>query len=152
MIKQPYGTTIFCDDIRQEISGKHTLVGCYMNEMNFNGPAPGMLPVFSAYVKVVIPISIEFSKIKFLITKEEGAEVTEILSQEIDINEKPIPSEAEEEVEKNEERVYVLNAPFRWTNFTMNTPGQIKVRVYLDDEVEIKAGTLKVNFDKGEAA
>ncbi|MFM9862463.1 MAG: DUF6941 family protein [Micropepsaceae bacterium] len=25
----PYGTTIFCDDIREEVGGKHTFVGCY---------------------------------------------------------------------------------------------------------------------------
>lgn len=40
----PYGYTIFCDDIRNEIDGKVTLVGIYAADMIFNVPLPVIVP------------------------------------------------------------------------------------------------------------
>lgn len=40
----PAADSTFCDDIRQEVGGKSTLVGVYGNEMVFQGPLPAWLP------------------------------------------------------------------------------------------------------------
>src|SRR5215469_71646 len=40
----PTGHTVFCDDIRYEVSGKITLVGVYAGEMGFVGEFPVTLP------------------------------------------------------------------------------------------------------------
>jgi hypothetical protein len=40
----PFGYTIFCDDIRQEVAGKSTLVGVYGPEMTVFGTLPTHLP------------------------------------------------------------------------------------------------------------
>jgi hypothetical protein len=40
----PFGYTTFCDDIRQEVAGKSTLVGVYGPEMTVFGTLPTNLP------------------------------------------------------------------------------------------------------------
>ena len=42
--ERPWGFSIFCDDLRQEVDGKRTLVGTYMGEMNIYGTLPALLP------------------------------------------------------------------------------------------------------------
>lgn len=39
-----WGTTIFCDDIRQEVGGKLSYMGVYMSEMVIHAPFPATLP------------------------------------------------------------------------------------------------------------
>src|ERR1700732_4431798 len=42
-----FGTTIFCDDIRQEIGGKITFIGSYGTEMVVQGVFPAVLAKFA---------------------------------------------------------------------------------------------------------
>ena len=46
----PCGYTVFCDDIRQEVSGKHSLIGAYTGVLLINGTFPFTLPKFAMYV------------------------------------------------------------------------------------------------------
>ena len=39
-----FGLTIFCDDIRSEIDGKISLIGCYTGRMMIGGEFPVILP------------------------------------------------------------------------------------------------------------
>lgn len=56
---------IFCDDIRQEMSGKLIFVGVYHDQMFFNGPAPWLHPMFHMHIVVrmetqrPVPVNIE---------------------------------------------------------------------------------------------
>lgn len=50
--KPPFGYTVFCDDIREESSGKVTLVGSYSGSMIVNGQTPLMIPMLCAQVAV----------------------------------------------------------------------------------------------------
>lgn len=50
--KPPFGYTVFCDDIREESSGKVTLVGSYSGSMIVNGQVPLMIPMLCAQVAV----------------------------------------------------------------------------------------------------
>ena len=147
MNNEPYGTTVFCDDIRHEINGKLTLVGCYSGEMNFNGPPPGLLPSFGALVNIRVPVTMPFKVIKLRVLKEEGQEVSEILAAEVkaeearidDVNDAP-------KREELEQKVISLTFPCQWSPLSMNSAGFIKVRAYLDGDREIRLGALKVNF------
>jgi hypothetical protein len=47
---QPWGTTIFCEDIRAEIGGKITLVGIYLDELTSQSPFPVVLPKFAFWI------------------------------------------------------------------------------------------------------
>jgi len=40
----PFGYTVFCDDIRNEIGGKTTLVGVYAGDLVLQSPLPASIP------------------------------------------------------------------------------------------------------------
>lgn len=46
-----YGHTIFCDDIRQEASGKVTFIGTYTDHMVVHGDFPLLLPKFGLWIQ-----------------------------------------------------------------------------------------------------
>ncbi|UOA32555.1 hypothetical protein DSM110093_02355 [Sulfitobacter sp. DSM 110093] len=147
MTVEPYGTTIFCDDIRHEINGKLTLVGCYSSEMNFNGPPPGLLPSFAALVNIRIPTALPFKSLKLRVLKEEGDEVSEILAAEVEAEEEKIEDIVGGSQEgEPEERLISMTFPCHWSPLPMANTGFIKVRAYLDGGKEIRLGALKINF------
>jgi hypothetical protein len=41
-----YGYTIFCDDMRQEVGGKNSFIGCYNSIIFIHTPFPASLPKF----------------------------------------------------------------------------------------------------------
>jgi hypothetical protein len=43
-MSEPYGYTIFCDDIREEVGGKITYVGTYQKDLILNVAFPAVLP------------------------------------------------------------------------------------------------------------
>lgn len=46
-----YGYSIFCDDIRQEATGKITFVGVYTNHMVVHGSFPFLLPKLGVWIQ-----------------------------------------------------------------------------------------------------
>lgn len=52
----------FCDDIRHEIGGKMTLVGCYAGEMIIN-ELPAVLPKLCAQITVFTPFDRPFERL-----------------------------------------------------------------------------------------
>lgn len=62
---------LFCDDIREEKAGTHTLVGIYND--NVGVPTiPGGLPKLGIYVRVTFPIDIKPSEMKILFIPPVG--------------------------------------------------------------------------------
>ena len=49
----PYGYTIFCDDIRDEVGGKTSFIGTYRGVMRIHGDLPITLPKFCIYAVFV---------------------------------------------------------------------------------------------------
>lgn len=148
MNTEPYGITTFCDDIRHEINGKLTLVGCYASSLKFNGPPPGTLPTLAALINLRVPTNIQFEKISLRVTKTEGDEETTILEAEIENPEEhnepvsaPIADGKEEEG-----KVLLMAFPCQWSPMQFSKSGQLKVRAYLDDDHEIRLGALSVMF------
>jgi hypothetical protein len=45
-VPDAYGYTIFCDDIRHEIDGKISFIGCYTGVLNIHSNFPAKLPKF----------------------------------------------------------------------------------------------------------
>jgi len=146
---EPYGTTLFCDDIRHEVNGKMTLVGCYSSELNFNGPQPGVLPTFAALVNIRIPVSAEFNSIKLSVLKEEGDETTEIFGADIEVTKKEKSKALQDlSTESTEEKILSMTVPLQWSPLPVKESGFIKVRAYLDGGKEIRLGALTVKFPK----
>jgi hypothetical protein len=52
---EPIGFAIFCDDIRDEVSGKISLIGIYHSLMVIHGPFPATLPKFGFFIEILEP-------------------------------------------------------------------------------------------------
>ncbi len=142
-MKQPFGLTTFCDDIRHEINGKMTLIGCYGAELIFTANAPENLPTFAALINIRIPTNYNAEKIRIYVIKEEEEEITEILNTEISL-------EKTEELEtKDQKNVEVMNAlilPCMWSPMPFKGNGFVKVRAVFDEKKEVKLGALRILF------
>lgn len=149
MSKDAYGITIFCDDIRTEDNGKFMLIGCYLAEMNFSGPPPGVLPVFCALVNVHIPIEEKFDNFAIKVTKKDADGVVELFSDTQSIPKEVFESArmADELSDQDDsEKILSLAMPVKWSPLVFNGPCSVRVRLMLSSGQEIKAGSLKINF------
>lgn len=147
MNTEPYGITTFCDNIRHEINGKLTLVGCYASSLNFEGPPPGVLPTFAALINLRVPAQIKFEKISLIVTKVEGDDETTVLKTDIEIaEEKDLPPMEEVVGNKEDGKVLLMAFPCQWSPMQFSQPGHLKVRAYLDDDREVRLGILSVRF------
>ncbi|WP_370285797.1 DUF6941 family protein [Pseudooceanicola nanhaiensis] len=147
MNTEAYGVTMFCDDIRREMNGKLTLVGCYASELNFDSPPPGNLPRFAALINLRIPSSINFKKISIKVVQTDGEDERLLIDANIDMDLEEI-TKLDAPALDEAGRVVLMAFPCQWTNIKFTSPGMIKVRAYIDDETEVRLGALKINFSK----
>lgn len=69
--------TIFCDDIREEVGNKRSLMGIYQSDM-FIQSMPALLPRLCFYINFVCDISVQLDKVEFKVVK--GTEEEELFS------------------------------------------------------------------------
>jgi hypothetical protein len=136
----PYGVTTYCDDIREEVGGKLTFVGCYSGDMNIYGIAPAALAIFCAYISFRIPDKINFSKVKIILCIEYDLETKELARAEFDR-----PENGAEVLENLvvPGQMLSINLPIKLAPLLIEKDCFIRSRAYLD-EVEYKLGSLKV--------
>jgi hypothetical protein len=146
MTDEAYGITVFCDDIRHEINGKMTLVGCYASELNFSGPPPGVLPTFAALVHLRFPRSITFEALQLTVVKVESGDSTEIFSADSKIAPDAFTDKSDLGEEKADEKVLSVVVPIQWTPLVFSGPALLRVRAKLDSGAEVRAGSLVINF------
>lgn len=68
-MRDPYGITLFCDDIRAEVGGKLTYVGHYTGDLIVHSNAPAVLPKLVAVTQLVIPAEFHLSALRLLVTR-----------------------------------------------------------------------------------
>lgn len=68
---------IFCDDVRQEVSGKNIYIGVYRDQMFFAGEAPWLLPLLNVHIVFRMPERRPVPKIALELraTDEDGTQV-----------------------------------------------------------------------------
>lgn len=137
-----YGTTVFCDDIRDEVTGKKTYVGVYGTEMVLNGTLPFVIPQFALAVTLLEPIQSASGplNIKILMPGESGEQAV------IDV-ELPVDRHANlniQEVDPTAEYSGALMA-FRISPLLIVAEGHIRVRAYKEGR-EIKLGALRIRL------
>jgi hypothetical protein len=132
----PGGYTIFCDDIRHEVSGKETLVGTYTNVMYVKGAPPFKLPkVCMAVVFIEETDSLEPVTIKVFFPGDDDDAPSAFMEYQPQPELIPPPSE---EFQMREARM-LLELP----NAEIKQFGRFRVRAYRGDD-EIRLGTLLV--------
>jgi hypothetical protein len=55
---------IFCDDVRQEITGKNIFIGVYRDQMLFAGEAPWFLPMLNVHIVFRLPAQSPMPKVE----------------------------------------------------------------------------------------
>lgn len=146
MTDEAYGITVFCDDIRHEINGKMTLVGCYASELNFSGPPPGVLPTFAALVHLRFSRNITFEALQITVIKVEGGESSEIFSANSKVAPDAFTDKSDAGEENTGEKVLSVVVPIQWTPLVFSGPALLRVRAKLDSGKEVRAGSLVINF------
>lgn len=79
---EKFAYTIFCDDIRQEITGKEIFIGVYRGVIGLNGQEQIVLPQFNVLINIVFTPDVIFKKLRFVVELPD----TEPLICEEDIN------------------------------------------------------------------
>ena len=154
MIRQfspPGGQTIFCDDIRQEVNGKLTLVGVYGPQMIILGSFPISIPVLNALI--YLRVGSEQGNKACVVRVIREAETDEILAEfKLDIPELDI---AVQQAQRGKEDSVVsfaeMRIPVRLSLLTFKEHCRLKVRAYIEDD-EIRLGVLDVVIGAIESA
>ena len=140
MTEIPYGIATYCDDIRVEVGGKLTLVGCYTGEMTVFGIVPLALPTFCAFVNFRVPIKTVFDKIDIKISIDMEGVSRELASAEFqnpnsDVNSAPDSERAGQNLS--------INLPIKLSPLLIESAGFVRCRAYIG-EVEYKLGSLRI--------
>jgi hypothetical protein len=141
MAREPFGYTLFCDDVRQEIGGKYSLIGIYRNDLIFEGPFPAKLSKLCLIVNYEQPANLDLLPLKLKVLLDDN----EFVDAAIDLPNAPIERTADEN--KNVGLQVVMNL----ADVQFVQPTKIKVRIYRDEK-EIKCGTLTVSAKPSDAA
>jgi hypothetical protein len=142
---EPFGTTIFCDDIRFEQQGTLSLIGCYGPDLIVFSEFPVALPKLGLLVQLRLPINIEpvvGLRIAIYLPGDEADHPT--IKHELP----PIPEVqpdvlADVEKDKDIQKLMSINYPFLHSPFVLPKEGRIKVRALIGDKI-IRIGTLKI--------
>lgn len=130
----PYGVTIFCDDVREEVSGKQTLVGVYGPELHYTGGFPAKLPVLWSFVRLSVPGSEEYASFDYVIKKEVDEKEISLVgfTHPIDIKKLDDPN-----------KVTTIGLSIPIPDLQLEKDCRILSRAYFDGE-EVKLGSLNV--------
>lgn len=137
----PFGFTVFCDDIRDEVGGKTSLMGRYVGSMNIAAAAPESgatfaLPKFGAATQIMIPKEYKTSHVRVALTLDRKDQPPQLLA-EVTID-PPDLSDTEMDVA-------VFGVNFIIAPLVLQSDCIIRARGYLDG-LEVKAGSLQVSF------
>lgn len=146
MTDHAYGITMFCDDIRHEVNGKLTLVGCYSSELNFTGPPPGVLPTFAALVHLRFPQETTFETLDLSVIKVEEEETSQIFSSQTKVSQDAFLDKSDAKEDNQSDKVLSVVVPIQWAPLVFSGPALLRVRAKLDSGVEVRAGSLVINF------
>lgn len=133
-MREPYGITLFCDDIRHEINGKTTMVGVYSSNLVLPNNEPALLPSLFASVQIYIPHEYKFDEGKLMVSSLDGEEVTVVTELEL-----PSPQADE----GSPERYIVFRINVSLTPFAAKPGTRLQVRAYFEGN-EFKLGTLSI--------
>jgi hypothetical protein len=151
---EPFGFTVFCDDIRPEVGGKTSYMGVYQGGLNVP-EFPATLPKFGIVVTVYEPHEMVLKRtwnisLKILASWQDEP----LLTAEIP----PVPEEAvrahmkpESYDEPDVPRLMIAHMGFVLSPLALQKPGRIKVRAHYTDDNIIKLGSLKVEQTPSDA-
>lgn len=143
-LRQSFGKTIFCEDIRPEVGGKFSLMGIYESAMYVHVPFPLVLPKFVLWVQCVVPSETMTEDGKLLVhfPGEEKPVIEADVPAEPLIKQRPKEPHVPED-EDDTQRWDIITLPFALAPVVFKQPGRILVRMHIG-KVVVKLGTLLI--------
>lgn len=149
MLQQPFGYASYCDDIRQELGGKISLMGIYRADMRVPF-FPITLPRFCIVATYCRPYEGEaprpnnFEFRVWLPGTSPDAPPLKVVLPERDIGAIRLPNAAELLVEDPEAQPIVrIDLPVFIQPFVIPTPGKVRIRAFWNDE-ETRVSALRI--------
>lgn len=141
---RPGGYAIFCDDVRQEVSGKISVIGMYTGEMTAYGATPLSVATFCVLIVYREEPPKEPKTIELKILKE-GTSSEVIFSGEVEIPALTSELDLAPAQENDAQHFLEVMTVARFSPLVLTEPCKIRVRAYADDH-EIRLGTLNVKI------
>jgi hypothetical protein len=139
---QPYGVTIFCDDIRHEVGGKATYVGCYPDLWHVAASHfPITLPQLCLAVTYVVPASWPKGQLQINVFLPGDRPENPTAKPIFDIGDYEVPAGIE--LDADDMLVKKLTTYIVLSHAKILKPGSIKVRA-VSAGVVTKLGVLEV--------
>ena len=140
MPHKPDGYTIFCDDIRQEVGNKWSLMGIYGAELFVSEPFPFNMPRMGFHVVFKDDPRAPLKNLTLCIFLPGDPDDKPTYKAEIAGSEDQIPPPPDD-LDPNARRTFAINIILN--SLTLKETGKIKVRMLVDGQ-EVKLGTLRV--------
>jgi hypothetical protein len=145
--RNSWGVTLFCDDIRQEVAGKNTLVGVYHVDMVF--PVDVVFPIayprlaiFVTYYEITQKFSDDLTLTVYLHSKEAETTLHSMNFQRSSVIASP-PVDMPFLDERETERVNIVRYPLVLSPLLVPSECVLKVRMLCGDTTT-KLGVLKI--------
>ncbi len=147
----PGGYTIFCDDIRHEVTGKTTLVGVYNNQMIVAGAMPITLPqIFAAITLRLEPPAVGLKAI-VKIFRSDDSEPLFVFEADIEpMDAQLIPMQLPN-LESDSVTFMTIGITAQMQSLVIDKPCALKVRAFIGDD-EVRLGSLQIMVVPQEAA
>ncbi|WP_144259574.1 hypothetical protein [Methylocystis sp. ATCC 49242] len=146
-----WGFSIFCDDIRQELHGKYSIIGVYASDLIFEGNFPLIIPKLGIVVKYYERADTKFSSDVILsVHMPSDADRPQSISKTIPRSAfASTPIDEAMPMHNGDDVVPMVSitVPFLLSPVFINSGGRIKVRATVGDEV-VRLGTLIIRQAK----
>ncbi|AIT79115.1 DUF6941 family protein [Novosphingobium pentaromativorans] len=139
----PGGYAIFCDDIRDEINGKTTLVGTYNGEMFLQASLPATIPQLCCFATIIIDPHALPKQVSFEIQKHLSSDKVETIVQ---IGVPPIEEMPEPEYRPgfgDEKKIFGMKFSVRMPLLSIDRDMTLRA-VAIVDENQHRIGSLTV--------
>jgi hypothetical protein len=140
-----YGYSVFCDDIRNEVGGKLSFIGCYNGVMFVPSGFPLTFPKICVHFHVVSPASMPYSSIVvrcYIPAKAEPLVEEPLQAPSVD-EQRRLAEQLEAGV--SAPRLIVASGSFIFAPLEIREPGLIRMRAVIDNErEETKLGALRI--------
>lgn len=144
--RNAWGFSLFCDDLREEIGGKISLMGIYDRDLFFQAETPITFPrfvIFVRYFEIVGAFSDDLALSVFLPGDEADRPTISLRLNRPDVR----PSETSLAFSDDGEPVLSISVPVLLSPWEIRCEGAVKVRMRCGDVVT-RLGELQVR--KGE--
>lgn len=148
---EPFGNTIFCDDIRNEIGGKNSYMGVYPGSVAV--PAvPYTVPKFAVVATLYEPRSMALARTWNVVVRlflPGDSENQPTLAAELPPISREIIAKMDQSMLPEDEdvpKLVAMNAGFVLAPMTLRQVGRIKVRATYKEGMVIRLGTCRVDL------